>query len=182
MAETQGPRSPEDVRKFFAGWIDGSNAGDWDRVVELMDPEIVLRDPMLDAPARGHLDALLRVKGQYEPFPDGRLEMLGDPFLALEEPVLAYRWRFTGTHLHPIDPPGFAPTGRRVQVEGMSALRFRDQRVVDVRLFFDSSDVARQLLAAPPAGSPLEKGIAFAQRLRARRSRRARAASRKPGS
>lgn len=163
---------PNDVRAFFTAWIGHGNAGEWDRFVTMMHPDIVLADPMMVEPARGRAQAFNRAKAQYAPFPDGRLEMLGDPFVSLEEPELAYRWRFVGTHLGAIDPPGFAPTGRRVEIEGTSVLRFRDQQVVDVRLFFDATEAARQLLAAPSADSPLEHIAVLAQRLRARWSRR----------
>ena len=174
MDDDQAPRSPEDVRKFFDAWLDRANTGNWDAFAEMMHPDIVLTDPMMPEPAHGRADALERAKGQYEPFPDGRAEIVGEPFVSVEEPALAYQWRFTGTHLHRIDPPGFAPTGRVVSVAGTSVLRFRDRQVADVRLFFDTTDVARQLLAAPPAGSPAERVIAIAQRIRARSSRRSR--------
>jgi predicted ester cyclase len=174
MDDDQAPRSAEDVRKFFSAWLDSSNRGDWAAVSEMMHPDIVLTDPMLAEPAHGRAQALERAKAQYEPFPDGRVEMVGEPFVSVDEPALAYQWRFSGTHLRRIDPPGFAPTGRAVSVAGTSVLRFRDQQVVDVQLFFDTTDVARQLLAAPPAGSPIERVIALAQRVRARASRRAR--------
>jgi predicted ester cyclase len=174
MKTDQAPHTPEDVRAFFAAWLDRANAGDWESFARMMHPDIRLTDPMMAAPAHGLADALERAKGQYEPFPDGRAEMIGAPFVSVEEPALAYQWRFTGTHLRRIDPPGFAPTGRRVSVVGTSVLRFRDHLVVDAALFFDTTDVARQLLAAPPAGSPIERVIALVQRIRARLSRRVR--------
>lgn len=171
--DTHDARSlPDDARAFFAAWIGHANAREWGRFVTMMHPDIVLTDPMMVEPARGRAPALVRVKAQYTPFPDGRMEVVGDPFVSLEEPELAYRWRFLGTHLHGIDPPGFAPTGRRVEIEGTSVLRFRDQQVVDVRLFFDATEAARQLLAAPSAGSPVERVAVLAQRLRAWWSRR----------
>lgn len=166
------PGLPDDARGFFTAWTGHANAGEWDRFATMMHPDIVLTDPMMVEAARGCEPVLDRVKAQYTPFPDGRMEMIGDPFVSLEEPELAYRWRFLGTHLRAIDPPGFAPTGRRVEIEGTSVLRFRDQQVVDVRLFFDATDAARQLLAAPSAGSPLEQVAVLAQRLRALWSRR----------
>ena len=172
MDHEQAPRAPEDVRKFFGDWLDRADAGDWDGFARLLHPDVVLTDPMMPEPARGRAEALERARGQYEPFPDGRMEMLGDPFVSLEEPELSYRWRFVGTHLRAIDPPGFAPTGQRVEIEGVSVLRFRDQLVVEVRLFFDATDAARQLLAAPPIGSPIERVVVLAQRTRARSSRR----------
>lgn len=166
--DQHAPRSPEAVRRFFGDWMDSANAGDWDRFGQLMHPDIVLVDPMTPEPARGHVDAVSRARAQYEPFPDGRIDMVGAPFVSLDAPELAYRWRFVGTHLRPIDPPGFAPTGQRVVVEGASVLHFEDGRVDHARLFFDTTDVARQLLAAPPAGSPLESVMALTQRVRVR--------------
>jgi len=114
---------------------------------------------------------VLRVRAQYDPFPDGRIEMIGGAFVSLDEPELAYRWRFVGTHLRPVRPPGFAATGRRIGIERTSVLRFRNHLVVDICLFFDATDAARQLLAAPRAGSPLERIVVLAQRLRAKTRR-----------
>lgn len=171
--EQHAPQSPEDVRAFFRDWIDSANAGQWDRFGQLMHPDIVIVDPMTPEPARGIDEALPRAQAQYEPFPDGRIHMVGAPFVSLDEPELAYRWRFVGTHLRPINPPGFAPTAQQVMVEGTSVLHFRDGRVDHLQLFFDTTDVARQLLAAPPAGSPLERVMALSQRVRVRLRRRA---------
>jgi predicted ester cyclase len=168
VVDADAPRSPDAVRTFFTRWIEGSNAGEWVSIAELMHSEIVLRDPMTPEPARGRTEVLARVAEQYAPFPDGRTEMVGAPFVWLEEPELAYRWRFTGTHLRPVDPPGFAPTGQKVEVCGTSVLQFRDQQIAAVSLFFDTTEVARQVLAAPPAGSRLERVIAGAQRARVR--------------
>jgi ketosteroid isomerase-like protein len=169
---TQAPRAPDEVQAFFADWLARSNAGDWAGLGELMAPDIVLADPMAPVPARGRDEVLARAAGQYEPFPDGEVVLLGGPFVSVTEPELTYRWRFRGTHLRPIDPPGFAPTGQVVEIEGTSVLRFRAGLVVEVRMFFDATEVARQILAAPPAGSRLEPVIAAGQRLRVRARRR----------
>jgi hypothetical protein len=55
-----------------------------------------------------------------------------------------------------------------VVVDGSSVLRFRDGKVVAVALFFDSTTVARQLLAAPRAGGRMESVLALGQRMRVR--------------
>lgn len=162
----------DDVRGFFARWIRCSNAGDWDAVDAMITDDAELRDPMLVVPVRGRGAFLERARAQYEPFPDGEVHIVGDPFVAVDGREVAYRWRFTGTHLRPVRPPGFAPTGRPVAVDGMSVLRLVEGRVASVQLVFDTTDVARQLLAAPPAGSRLEVAVAAAQRIRARSARR----------
>ena len=166
------PESPDEIRAFFRDWIESANTGQWERFGRLLHPDIVLNDPMTPEPARGRHRALPRARAQYEPFPDGRIEMVGAPFVSLDGSELAYRWRFVGTHLRRIDPPGLAPTGHQLVVEGTSVLHFRDGQVDHVRLFFDTTDIARQLLAAPPAGSPFERVIALSQRVRVRLRRR----------
>jgi predicted ester cyclase len=164
----QAPRASQEVEDFFERWIEGSNDGRWDAVAAMMHPDIVLTDPMSPDPARGREEAIARAKGQYEPFPDGRVVMLGEPFVAIDGPELSYRWRFSGTHLRRIVPPGFAPTGQLLEVEGTSVLRFHDQQVIAVWMYFDTTQVARQVLAAPAAGGRLERLIAVSQRMRVR--------------
>jgi hypothetical protein len=45
---------------------------------------------------------------------------------------------------------------------------FSRWRVVDAALYFDTTEVARQLLAAPKAGGALERMVARGQRARVR--------------
>lgn len=157
---------PADPAAFLTRWVDRANAGDWSAFAELLDPDAELVDPMTPDVARGRDATVERARAQYEPFPDGRVERVAGPFVAQDAPALTYQWRFEGTATRRIDPPGFAPTGRPVVVDGVSVLRFRAGRVVAVLLFFDTTAVARQLLAAPAAGSPLERAVAIGQRLR----------------
>jgi predicted ester cyclase len=160
--------SSADVETFFDEWIGHSNARRWDHVASMMHPDVVYADPMAAEPARGRAAAVARAQQQYAPFPDGVVELVGAPFVATAGSELAYRWRFSGTHERPVVPPGFAATGLRVTVEGASVLQLADGLVIAGTLYFDATDVARQLLAAPPAGSPLERVVAWAQRVRVR--------------
>jgi predicted ester cyclase len=179
---TRAPRSAPETRTFFDRWIGSSNRGEWDELATMMHDEILITDPMMPEPAEGKVAAIERARAQYEPFPDGVVTMIGDPFVALDQPELAYRWRFTGTHLRAVKSPGFAPSGRSVEVDGCSVLRFRHGHVVAVDLFFDTTSVARQLLAAPLAGSPMESVIALSQRLRVRAHRLSARRARRRGS
>lgn len=165
---TATPQHPADVRGFFDRWVSTANDRDWEAFGALMHPDVVMSDPMAPEPARGRDDALARARAQYEPFSGGRTLVVGAPFQGLDGTELAYRWRFVGRHTQRIDPPGFAATGREVEVHGTSVLTFEDGLVRSARLFFDTTDVARQLLAAPPAGSRLERVVALTQRLRVR--------------
>lgn len=162
------PQHPSDVRGFFDRWVETANGGDWASFAALLHPDAVLEDPMSPEPAVGREEVVARAQAQYDPFPGGRTTVVGAPFRGLDGRALAYRWRFTGRHTRPVDPPGFAATGRDVELDGASVLVFEDGLVRHVTLFFDTTDVARQLLAAPPAGSRLEAVIALMQRIRVR--------------
>jgi hypothetical protein len=112
--------------------------------------------------------------GQYGPFTDGGIKLVRTPLVPLDGLEFAYWWHLVGTHLCPIDAPGFAHTGQQMVVEETSVLHSRDGRVDHVRLFSDTTHLARPLLAAPPSGSPLERVIALSQRARVRLRRRTR--------
>jgi hypothetical protein len=98
-----------------------------------------------------------------------RLRLDGDaryaPYLVPGEPKAAFYWKGSGTHTGPLDPPGFAPTGKRLEFEGVDLHEYRDGRVSRLRIVFDMMEVGRQLGTLPKAGSPVEKAGAAAQRL-----------------
>jgi hypothetical protein len=72
-----------------------------------------------------------------------------------------------GTMKGPLDPPGFAPTGRSMEVEGVDLWMMRDGRIARYRAFYDINDLARQLGIAPPAGSRADRAMVRLQRLQA---------------
>ncbi|HEX5923406.1 MAG TPA: ester cyclase, partial [Baekduia sp.] len=94
------------------------------------------------------------------------------PFLHPHAPRYSLAWRAVGTHTGPIDPPGFAPTGKRLEFPVWEISELRDGRASRVRIAIDMADVMRQLglLAAP--GSRAERAMATLQRLQMKVSRR----------
>jgi hypothetical protein len=84
------------------------------------------------------------------------------------------RLRVGGTMTGPLQPPGFAPTGRRIEFETAEFSRFEGEPLVSHRVVLDMLALARQISAAPAPGSWLEGvNVAF-QRLLAWISRRRR--------
>ena len=77
---------------------------------------------------------------------------------------LAPHWRGWATHTGPLDPPGFAPTGRRWELDGADFHEYRDGRVCKLRTAINMLSVSRQLGLMPAAGSPAERALAMAQR------------------
>ena len=74
----------------------------------------------------------------------------------------------------PMDPPGFAPTGREIEFETAEFWLFADGLLVRETVVVDMLALARQIGAAPQPGSFADRLTVSLQRLAARRARRAR--------
>lgn len=105
-------------------------------------------------------------------FPDYRFEEPERPYLSVEQPKAILPWRMVATNTGPIDPPGFAATGRPLVFEGVDHWWFRDGLVARYRADYDSMGVSRQLGLLPPEGSRAERAMVALQRVGARLKRR----------
>src|SRR5262249_62126775 len=62
-------------------------------------------------------------------------------------------WRFPGTMTGPLTPPGFAPTGRRVDFHGDDHWDFRGELVCRCEAVYDLNGIGVELGAVPAPGS-----------------------------
>lgn len=90
---------------------------------------------------------------------------MGGPFFHLHAPRISFNWLAAGTYTGPLDPPGLAPTGKRVEFVVREILEIRDGLVRRIRLVVDMADVMRQLGMLPAPGGQGERAIAMRQRL-----------------
>ena len=105
-------------------------------------------------------------------FPDYRFEEPEPPYMAADRPKAIAPWRMTGTNTGPIEPPGFAPTGRVFVVEGVDPWLIRDGLVARYRADWDVNGLMRQLGLIPQPGSAGERAMVLVQRATARVRRR----------
>jgi steroid delta-isomerase-like uncharacterized protein len=168
----------EFVRDFIKRWEEAWNARDVDRIVSLYTDDFVFVDP---AVPEGTLHGREAVKefltGLFRALPDAHWEWVCEPYVTLDGTRAAGRWRLTATMLGPLDPPGFAPTGGRVEFEGIDFYdEFKEGLVSHYTVLFDMLDFGRQIGAAPKPGTFSDRMGMFMQRMAARRmkSRRAR--------
>jgi steroid delta-isomerase-like uncharacterized protein len=152
----------------MAAW----NSCDVDAMAELITDDIVWADPALPEPARGVAEVQEFMRASFRAFPDLRFSEPDPPHLSVEGDQLAWAWSMAGTMHGPVDPPGFAPTGRTMSVDGVDLWTMRDGRIARYRAFYDMTDLARQLGIMPPAGSGAERATVALQRLQARFQRR----------
>jgi SnoaL-like polyketide cyclase len=102
------------------------------------------------------------------------MEWRQEPFLSAGEARVVFHWRMTGTMRGPLEPLGFAPTGRSLDAEGIDVFELRDGLVCSYTGFFDARGMAQQIGLMPASGSHAERLSVAAQRLSARIERRRR--------
>jgi len=143
------------------------NGHDMERLLSYFDDDIYWDDPAMEEPARGHDMLKEFALSFWGAFPDVRYIPLQDIFLSPEQTKIAHRFTITGTMLGEL-PPGFAPTGRRFEIDGLEMIEFREEKVYRCITRIDGIKVAEQLGLLPPrlkAGSLKARIVVFFQRL-----------------
>jgi steroid delta-isomerase-like uncharacterized protein len=141
------------VERWLAAW----NSQEPDRVLELMTDDVVYDDSAWPTTMRGHAQVREFLEHTFRAFPDLRFELMGGLYLDPDAPRAAGRWRGLATNTGPIDPPGLAPTGRSIEMEGVDFHEYRDGKISRLTILFDGADVATQLGLLPEPGSRGER-------------------------
>jgi predicted ester cyclase len=144
------------------------NAHDTDAIAACCAEHVIWQDPAApgvlkgrEAVRRFHADVMLRA------LPDVRVEIAEGPYLSDDGEHAAVRLRIRGTMTGPLKPPGFGPTGRRLEFETAEFSRFEGELLVSHRVVVDMLALARQISAAPRAGSLLDRTNVALQRISA---------------
>jgi steroid delta-isomerase-like uncharacterized protein len=160
----QGERlSEEFVRQFSERWGQAWENRDGEALAALCTEDIEFIDPAVGT-LHGRAEVAEWVQTCARAFPDYRFEEPEPPYISSDRPKVIAPWRMLATNTGPIDPPGFAATGRSIVVEGVDHWWFRDGLVERYRADYDSLDVMRQLGLLPASGSTPEKAMATLQR------------------
>ena len=152
------------IRDFTPQWLEAWNSHEVDRLLALMTEDIEYRDDSWHKVMRGHADVREFLEATWRATPDMTFELLSGPYVLPGEPRAAFHWRGWGTHSGVLEPPGFAPTGRRWELDGVDLHEYRDGRVCRLRIVFDMMTASRQLGLVPAAGGRAERALAMAQR------------------
>lgn len=152
------------VRGFITRWLAAWNSHRPERILELLTEDVELRDDSWPKTMHGHADVREFLEALWRAIPDLTFELLEGPYLVPGQPRAAIHWRGSGTFTGVMEPPGFAPTGRRWEIDGADFQEYRGDRMSKVRVAFDMMSVARQLGVMPPTGSRAERAMAGAQR------------------
>jgi len=151
--------------------LDAWNARDFDRMVELMSPDVEWYDlGNFHPPARGRDGVRAFARSVLAAFPDFKYEIIPPLCFSADGTRCAMLWSITATHTGYYSPPGFAPTNRSVKFTGVDVVECQGGKITRVLSLFDLVDAAEQLLGVklrPAQRSLREKLLVFLQRISA---------------
>lgn len=156
------------IEHYHTRLLTAWNEHDTKDLPELVTDDVVWIDPVLEEPARGVDGVRQFMTDCFRWFPDLHFDITGSFCFADDAPVVMVPWRMTGTHLGRFDPPGYAPSRLRFDVQGIDVYTFRGQKISHYRTHYNQVEIARQLGWLPTQGSRSERLAAAVQRLRAR--------------
>jgi steroid delta-isomerase-like uncharacterized protein len=147
--------------RYLAAW----NSHDPTKVAGCATEDVVWDSPALPEPGRGRASVADLVATTATAFPDYEFAQPSAWAIA-EDHLTAYLpWRMTGTNTGSFDPPGYAPTGRSINLTGIDVFRFRDGLIWRYQSVYNYSLVARQMGLGLPRGGKLERAAVRAQRV-----------------
>lgn len=131
---------PENMRSIIDLLTELWNTGKAELATRLYSEKAVRIDPNQTQPARGAQQIANYVAEVHTGFPDFKLEIkrqIG------EGDQIATEWTCSGTHKGEFQ--GIAPTGKRVEITGMTFDRIKDGQIVEERVYFDRLELLQQL-------------------------------------
>ncbi len=161
-----------DVRARFERIFGLLNEHDVRHIPAVFTEDVVFDDDAWPETLRGHADMERLLTALWRAAPDFRFELFEGPFLGEDPRYASVRVRAGGTQTGPFDPPGFAPTGRRIDTEYGGFYELEGDRVKRARIIVNMNDVGMQIGAAPGPGSLGERLGVRLQHVSARRMRK----------
>lgn len=165
----------EEVHSWGIRWLEAWNTHDLNALTALVTDDIVWDDPaMFGETVHGQDEFRAFTETFFRAFPDVRFEVVGHHYLATEGIAMAAPWRMTATFTGDLafwgkrfgaNPPAYAPTGRRVEIEGIDLYELRDGLLSRWTILYDLFGLSQQLGLAPPTDSPLTRLMVRGQRL-----------------
>lgn len=166
-----GALEREFLDDFAHRWLEAWNRHDPDALAALCTEDVEFFDPAIGT-VHGRPAVADWVRTCDRAFPDYRFEEPEPAYLSSDRPKAIVPWRMLATNTGPLDPPGFAPTGRSVAIDGVDHWWLRDGLVERYRADYDLNGALRQLAIVPQTGSRGERMMVALQRLGARVRRR----------
>ena len=164
MMTDVGTSGTTEVRARVLALFRALSEHDVDKIIALHTPDAVLDDPSLTAPVTGRAAIAVEFTAMFRAFPDLQFPIDELEVYIADSDRVAARWHFLGTMTGPIDPPGYAPTGKKASVSGICLYEFRDGLIARHTIVYDSMRMLQQVGIMPATDSAPARLIAGLQR------------------
>jgi steroid delta-isomerase-like uncharacterized protein len=151
------------VRDILMGLLDAYNSRDVDKVLAFFTEDVEWSEPTLTEPLKGKAAAAEAVASVFRAFPDMSFEAI-DIYETAEGKAAAVSM-LRGTFTGPVEPPGFAPTGKAVEFQTVCLYELRDGLIAKHQIVYDMMALMVQMGLMPAPESPVMKVSAGMQRL-----------------
>jgi len=131
-------------RRFFEEMLGNAN---WKLADEILAPDIVMHHPSSPQPVAGAQSVVGFLGAFRAGFPNMSMKV---EFAFGEAEMVAVRWRMSGTHTAELF--GIPPSGKSVNVAGISLLRFSNGKVVEDWVSEDTLGLMQQIGVIPVMG------------------------------
>jgi predicted ester cyclase len=134
----------QENKELYRRVVDDLNRGDLESSLAFTAPEATLNGQPLGREGDKHRAQMLATA-----FPDQHYDILE---MIAEGDMLVVRWRMTGTHKGELAGPTMTlpPTGKRLDIWGMSMYRIEDGMAQEIWERFDMMEFLGQLGLTPP--------------------------------
>lgn len=164
MMTEVGISGSTEVRSRLEALFRALSEHDVDKIIALHTPDAVFEDPFLTAPVTGRAAIAVEFTAMFRTLPDVQFPVDELELYVADSGRAVARWHFTGTMTGPIDPPGYAPTGKKASVSGVCLYEFRDGLIARHTIIYDSMGLLRQVGIMPAADSAQARLLVGLQR------------------
>ncbi len=135
--------STDTLHDTIAAYNDAWNAHDLDRIASMHAADMVFENHTAGERAEGE-QALAHIAGIFESWPDIRFETRR---LYVRDDLVVQEWTATATHVKPLSRGEIvaAPSGKRIEWEGMDVIPFERGKVKRKDVYSDSVSILRQV-------------------------------------
>ncbi len=150
--EQRNLRSVTDVLQYW-------NRQDLEGVLAYYDDSITWLNIAMEETYRGKAEVRQFLRRLFAAFPDLNFEVT---YKIARNDNVAEQWFIRGTHLGTF--MGIPPTGRRVEIPGMSMAELRGGKFISDHFYFDALGVLRDMALMPPLSiseTPVGRGTLF---------------------
>lgn len=138
------------MKEVLRQYLEAFTRGDWEAFRACLTDDAVYEEECTLRRAQGPDEIIKTLMPWKEAFPEAKVR-LKEAFESGRTLVAELEWE--GTHSGRLDTPAgsFEPTGRRVKVAAVQVVRFENDKIAEVRHYFDLMTILLQLGVRPQA-------------------------------